>query len=110
MGLISVAGFKPKPGKEAELMAVIEDRIPLLRRLGLATSREPVLMRSRDGTIIQVSEWTSEEAIAKAHETPEVLELWGRFDACCTYIKLEALPESRDDFATFKAVEQSDLR
>jgi len=56
MGLISVAAFRPKPGRERELLNVIADRLPLLRRLGLATNREPILMRSRDGTIVQVSE------------------------------------------------------
>ncbi len=105
MGQISVAAFKPKAGKEDELLQVIADRLPLLRRLGMATDREPVLMRSKDGVIIQVSEWTDDDAIRKAHETPEVLELWQRFDACSTYVKLDSLAESHDDFATFESIE-----
>jgi len=104
MGQISVAAFKPKAGKEDELLQVIADRLPLLRRLGMATDREPVLMRSKDGVIIQVSEWTDDDAIRKAHETPEVLELWQRFDACSTYVKLDSLAESHEDFATFESV------
>ena len=105
MGQISVAAYRPKPGKETELLAVIADRLPLLRGLGLATERPAVLMRSRDGVIIQVSEWADGGAIDKAHETPEVLALWERFGACCEYVKLHALPESRDGFATFEAID-----
>lgn len=105
MGLISVAAYRAKPGKEDELRQVIADRLPLLRRLGLATDREPILMRSRDGVFIQISEWASHEAIEKAHETPEVLELWERFTACADFVKLESLAETHEDFTTFDALE-----
>lgn len=104
MGRISIAAFRPRPGKQDELLEVIADRLPLLRRLGLATDRAPILMGSRDGVIIQVSEWVSDEAIEKAHETPEVLALWERFDACCEFVKLDRLPEAGEDFATFEAM------
>ncbi len=105
MGCISVAAFRPKPGKEEELRQVIADRLPLLRRLGFATDREAILMRSRDGVLIQVSEWSSDEAIAKAHETPEVLAMWDRFAACSEYVKLDSLAEVHEDFATFDPIE-----
>ena len=62
-----------------------------------------ITMRAANGTIIDVSEWTDEAAIARAHETPEVLELWKRFDECSSYAKLETLEEIRHDFATFEA-------
>jgi len=104
MGRITIAAFKPKPGREAELLSVIADRLPLLRRLGLATHREHILMRTRQGVIVEVSEWVSDQAIDKAHETPEVLALWNRFDACCAYVKLETLAEVHEDFATFDAI------
>src|SRR5215813_11492640 len=104
MGRITIAAFKPKPGSERELLGVIGDRLPLLRRLGLATQREHILMRSREGVIVEVSEWVSDEAIDKAHKTPEVLALWGRFDACCAYVKLDTLAETHEDFATFDAI------
>ena len=105
MGRISVAAFRPKPGKEEELRQVIADRLPLLRRLGFATDREAILMRSGDGVLIQVSEWSSDEAIAKAHETPEVLAMWDRFAACSEYVKLDSLAEVHEDFATFDLVD-----
>lgn len=104
MGQIVIAAFKPKPGLEAELNQVIADRLPLLRRLGLATDRENVTMRAANGTIIDVSEWTDEEAIARAHQTPEVLELWQRFEACSDFVKLDSLAEVHQDFPTFDAV------
>jgi hypothetical protein len=104
MGVISVAAFNPHEGKEEELLRVIGDRLPLLRRLGLATDRESIMMKSTGGAVIEVSEWASWEAIEKAHQTPEVLELWQRFDACSKYVPLSTLPECKEDFASFKVV------
>ena len=104
MGLISIAAFRPKPGKDAELIRVIDDRLPLLRRLGLASDRAEVRCRSKDGVVITISEWTSQEAIDRAHKTPEVLALWGRFAACCEWLKLDSIAECREDFATFEAI------
>src|SRR5690242_20437347 len=104
MGRISIAAFRPHPGKEDELKRVIASRLPLLRRLGLATDRTNITMRATDGTLIDVSEWVDDAAIHRAHHTPEVLELWQRFDACCNYVKLDSLAEPHHDFATFDAV------
>jgi quinol monooxygenase YgiN len=104
MGRIVIAVFRPKPGKENELLHVIANRLPLLRRLGLATDRTNITMRAADGTILDVSEWADDAAIERAHHTPEVLKLWQRFDTCCAYVKLDQLAECHLDFATFDAV------
>ncbi len=104
MGRISIAAFKPKPGKEKELLAVLAARLPLLQRLRLATRRPDVTMRSNDGVIIQVSEWVDDDSIRRAHSTPEVLVLWNRFEACCRYVKLDSIAEAHEDFATFEAI------
>ncbi len=104
MGQISIAAFKAKPGKDADLLNVIDDRLPLLRRLGLATERAEIRCRSKDGVVITISEWTDQAAIDRAHKTPEVLALWGRFAACCEWVKLDSIAECRGDFATFSAI------
>lgn len=104
MGLISIVAYRAKPGQEVELQRELEGRLPLLRRLGLATQRPEILMRSRSGALVQVSEWASQEAIDTAHKTPEVLAMWERFGACCEFGPLSALPECGEMFATFRAV------
>jgi len=104
MGLISIAAFRPKHGMHTELVGLIDERIPLLRGLGLITDRAPITCRSADGVIVSISEWVSDEAIAEAHAIPEVLELWGRFADCCDWITLDSVPECSEDFATFEAI------
>jgi hypothetical protein len=104
MGQISIAAFRPRAGKSHELLAVISDRLPLLRRLGLVTDRPAITVRAVNGVIVHISEWVNKEAIERAHSTPEVLELWKRFDACSEYVSLTELDESHEPFATFDAV------
>jgi hypothetical protein len=104
MSRIVIAAFKPLPGKEDELMQCLAVRLPLLRNLGLATDRTNITMRSADGTILDVSEWVDDAAIASAHQMPEVLDLWTRFESCSDYRRLNSLAEAQHDFATFESV------
>ena len=83
-----IVAYRPKPGKSAEVLALVRARVPTLRKEGLVTDRMPVLMRSRDGTIIEVSEWKSREAIDAAHKNPNVLAMWEKFFAVCDCVPL----------------------
>lgn len=59
MGDMVIVAYRPKPGQEPELLAIGFDdvaRASILRRLGLATDRPALAMRSRDGVIVEVFE------------------------------------------------------
>jgi quinol monooxygenase YgiN len=71
-GIIAVVAYRPKDGKNEQLLELVRNRVPTLRDEGLATDRAPVIMRSRDGTIVEVSEWKSREAIDAAHKNPSI--------------------------------------
>jgi quinol monooxygenase YgiN len=73
--VIVIVAYRPKPGKETELLKLVRNRVPTLCKEGLVTDREPIIMRARDGTIIEVSEWKSQEAIDAAHKNPNVLAM-----------------------------------
>ena len=104
-GICSVVAYRPKPGKERELLSLIRTRVPTLRNEGLATDRVPTMMRSRDGTIIEVSEWKSQDAIDAAHKNPTVLAMWEKFFAICECVPLQTLPEASDMFASFEPID-----
>ena len=59
-------------------------------------------MRTGDGTVVEVFEWVSQEAIAGAHSNPVVLELWKRFEAVCSYEIPSNVAEFRTMFAHFE--------
>jgi quinol monooxygenase YgiN len=104
MGSISVACYKPKPGCENELRELVRSHLPPLRAEGLVTERVPIVMESADGTIIEIFEWASKEAIASAHTNPVVIDLWKRFEAACRYEIPSNLPEFQNMFAHFAAI------
>jgi len=104
MGIVSIACYRPKPGKTDDLAQLTREHIPILRKEGLVTERAPYAMRAKDGTIVEVFEWASKEAIENAHSNAAVIELWGRYAAACDYVSLSTLAESQDMFASFEPI------
>ncbi|HMB70736.1 MAG TPA: hypothetical protein VKU85_15585 [bacterium] len=104
-GRFVICVFRPLPGKEDDLRAVLRDHLPTLRAEGLVTDREPYVMKAKDGAYLEVFEWRSDEAVRAAHGNPRVAELWKRFEAACTYEKLESVAEVGEMFPNFDAVE-----
>jgi hypothetical protein len=104
MGSISVACYKPKPGCEDALLELVRNHLPPLRAERLVTNRASIVMRAGDGTIVEIFEWVSQEAIAGAHHNPAVLDLWKRFEGLCTYVAPSSVPEFTKMFAHFEPV------
>lgn len=101
-----IACYRPKPGHEAALLELVRGHVPALRRLGLATDRAPIAMRAADGTLVEVFEWRSAQAIADAHDKPEVHTMWAAFGAACSYVKLGDLAETKNLFAEFDPLDE----
>lgn len=104
MGRFVIAAFKPKPGAEAKLLAVVAKHWAVLREQQLVTDRPRYAMQAEDGTVIEVFEWLSAEAIERAHDNPAVHALWAEFEAACEYVPLATLPESQHPFSEFVAL------
>lgn len=104
MGSISVACYKPRPGKEADLLDLVRNHLPPLRAEGLVTDRNSIVMQAADGTLIEVFEWVSREAIEGAHKNQAVIDLWKKFEAVCWYETPSNLPEFQNMFAHFEPV------
>jgi quinol monooxygenase YgiN len=105
-GVIVIVAYRPKPGKEKELLELVRNRVPTLRKENLVTDRIPTIMRARDGTIIEVSEWKSREAINVAHKNPNVLAMWNKFFALCDCVPLNTLAEASELFAGFEPINE----
>jgi len=104
MGSIAVACYKPRSGHEQTLLDLVRNHLPPLRAEGLVTTRESIVMRAADGTIVEVFEWVSQEAIANAHRNPTVLALWKQFEAACSYETPSNVAEFQNMFAHFEAL------
>lgn len=105
MGRVVIVAYKPKPGKHQELLAAVRKHLQVLTAEQLVTDRPSHVMRASDGTIVEVFEWSSAEAIEQAHTNAAVAELWSEFSEVCDYIPLTELKEVRELFAEFDSVE-----
>lgn len=101
MGKIVIATYKPKPGKEALLDRLVKDHVKVLRNQGLATLRPPMIMKSADGTVVEVFEWISKQAIEEAHNNKDVQEYWDRYRDVCDIIPVSDLIEANTSFSEF---------
>jgi len=102
VGRFIIAALKPKPGQAEALLCVVEKHWHLLQGEGLVTSRPHCVMQAEDGTVLEVIEWASAQAITEAHENPAVLALWAEFEAVCEYVPLASLAEAAHRFPEFK--------
>ena len=101
---IVIAAYRPKPGKGDELLALVRRHHPTLVRLGLATARAPVVGTAKDGTVIEVFEWASDEAMRRAHDLPEVRAIWGPMEEAAEFASLASLAEAQHPFPHFTPV------
>jgi hypothetical protein len=102
---IVIVAYKPKPGKTNALKQLMKTHLPILRQEGLVTNRESIMMEAEDGTIVEVFEWLSDEAIQQAHKNPEVIKMWGQYAEACDYVPLNTLNEANAMFAGFKPLD-----
>lgn len=98
---IVFAAYRPHPGKSEALTPLVREHLPTLRKLGLATDREGMLVRAKDGTWIEVFEWSSAEAARNAHEHPAVARIWEAMGKVCDFVSLASLEEAAKPFAHF---------
>jgi hypothetical protein len=102
---ISITCYQPKEGKEEELKALVKEHLPVLHQQQLVTARKAIVMEVKNGTIIEVFEWVSDDAIGKAHNNPAVQALWARFNELSDYVAPSILEECQHIFSGFRAID-----
>jgi hypothetical protein len=101
---VVIVAYRPKPGKQDELMQLTREHVEYLRSEGLATDREAVVMEAADGSIVEVFEWAP-GGVEKAHHPPGVAKLWERYWAACDIVPLKDLAECGGMFAGFRPLD-----
>jgi hypothetical protein len=102
MGKMVIACYKPKENKAAALKELMKTHLSRLKEQGLVTDRRSIIMEAGDGTIVEVFEWLSEEAIQNAHKNPAVLQMWGEYAEVCEYVPVGSLAEAASLFSSFE--------
>ena len=95
--IINICQYKVKPGKEAEMEALLAKHWPTLRRAGLATDEPPLIYRGMPSgkpggehgaasMYIEILSWKSADGPETAHQTPEVMAIWEPMGAICEHM------------------------
>lgn len=105
MGRVVIACYRPKHGKAAELRDLMRHHVERLRAEELVTDRAPIVMEAADGTVLEVFEWRSQDAIDVAHSNPVVQQMWAEYSAVCEYIPVGQVPESAELFSGFQPLD-----
>ncbi|MBZ0272465.1 hypothetical protein K8I61_10540 [bacterium] len=102
-GVVCIAAYRPREGKENELKMLLGQHLPLLRKEGFATLRPPLYLRSNaDGAWMEIFEWVEETSGDKANENPAVKALWNRMAEAAEFIPMNALAEAGMPFPRFE--------
>ncbi len=100
-----IALYKPRAGCESQLLELVRAHHGVLAKQGLVSERAPYVLRSADGTLLEIFEWKDAAAIDAAHTNPAVAELWQRFGELAEYCPLKSLPEAEGIFPGFEWVD-----
>lgn len=100
--VLAIATYTPKAGHEKELFELVKRHLPVLRELEFATDRSNYIAKSQDGTIIEVFEWTSLDAINAAHQHPAIANIWEKMTLIADFHPMTTLPEGKKPFPGFE--------
>lgn len=100
----AIAMYKPNDGKEEQLLEIIEKHTPLLKSEGLITDFQPLLLRSENGTYLELFDWKSVEAKDQAHRNESVMKLWEEMMEVSDMKELSSLAEAGQLFPNFERI------
>ena len=99
-----IVAYRPKPGMREQLESLVARHVDLLRAEGLSSAKPAYAMCAVDGTILEVFEWLSQDAIDRAHASPKVQALWAEFSLACDYVPVGSLAETSRPFSEFRSL------
>ena len=104
MERLVIVAYRPFPGKEKELLKLMKTHVEILRKEGLASNRNSIIMQSKDNTIIEVFGWKSSEAIESAHTNLAVQKMWESYAKVCESIPISNVAEAGQLFSEFTPI------
>jgi quinol monooxygenase YgiN len=104
-GVIVISAYRPNPGQEEELDDLVAEHVPALRAAGFVTARPAVVAKAKDGTVVEIFEWASPQAIELAHADEMVRAIWERFESVCETMPVGEVAETKDLFSAFTPVD-----
>ncbi len=101
MGILVICSYKPKPGHEDAARRLMAEHVPLLRAHDLITERAMVQGAGKNGELVEIFEWASEEKSRAAPGIAQIGAHWKAMSEVMDFVPLASLPEAQRSFAHF---------
>lgn len=93
--------YRPKPGREEELFALVKKHWPALRSTGLAVDDSIELYRATDKRsgqqyFVEIFSWRDAKAPEIAHQMPEIMAIWEPMTPMLDRLELAVLEQVSD--------------
>lgn len=90
--------YRPKKGKGDELFALVKKHGPALQSTGLIVGGKPVVyrahnIRTNEDFFVEIFSWRDEQASRAAHDTPEIMAVWGPMTPLLESLEISVLEE-----------------
>lgn len=105
MSVMVIACYRPKPGKDDDLLVLVKTHLPTLRAEGLVGDGPSLCGRAADGTLVEVFSWKSQAAIDGAHKNEQVLAMWDKLAEVCDYTVIADVEGAKDLFMSLTPIE-----
>jgi len=101
MGILVICSYRPKAGQDNAARRLMAGHVPLLRRHGLISDRAVAQGVAKNGELVEIFEWASEEKSRAAPTIPEIGAHWKAMSEAMDFVPLASLPEAQRSFAHF---------
>ena len=93
--------YRPRKGKEKELLSLVKNNWTTLKRAGLVTKDRAIVYRATDkksGRVyfVESFSWMNGEASDAAHRNPEVMAVWDAMGALMEGMELASIEPVSD--------------
>lgn len=102
-----IACYRPRAGKEKELLILMKNHLPILQGEGLVGDGPSLCGKAKDGTIVEIFLWKSQAAIDAAHENETVAKMWSAYAQVCDYVTIKDVEGAGDLFTPLEPVDLS---
>jgi hypothetical protein len=104
---VSLSAYRPRPGREDELLPHLREEVATLRARGYITSRPVPICLTARGEYLVIAEWATETSVDEAHADDVILEVWRRKEQLVEYIAPADLDQSDVPFASYDVLENA---
>jgi hypothetical protein len=101
---LALAAYRPRRADDDELLDLLREDLATLRSRGHVTDRPAPVVRTGDGDLLVVLEWSSEHAVDDAHADTAVMAVWERKARLAEYVAPSAIAGSDTPFARWTIV------